>query len=76
VAFRATPSRRPSSARPGSRLRAWPPRHPLDKFAPRQMVDVPLPTTDGRHLVLPIPPNRIMTIGYLITTKPQPLLSR
>src|SRR5262249_60213277 len=52
IAFRAnclhaTRARRRQALPPG-----LPPRGVLEKFAAMQMIDVPLPTTDGRELVL------------------------
>ena len=52
VSFRLLPARHPEEPRPSTRTRLTP-RAILEKFSTIQMVDVHLPTTDGRRLVLP-----------------------
>ena len=56
------------------------PRAILESFATIQMVDVHLPTTDGRHLVLPRQPNKehellLHQLGMTLPTQPAPRIS-
>ena len=82
LVHRLLPARHPEKPGPAARPRPDPARHPGGRSPPSQMVDVHLPTTDGRQLVLPrhTRPNRehdllLHQLQLQLPTQPAPRLT-